>query len=294
MAVKNKKKSQFRYFLPVGDSDEVVELSEKQAEEMMEKDPDLEVEELNEEDVELEDTDVAGVDTEDADLDKGDEEPCEKCGKSPCECDEDEADEDEDPESKKEDEDEADEDEDEAADEDEDEEADEDGEKDDEDGEEEDLTFEVAFEDGAVGKMDKVAYDHVQRFLEISKRGDRRGDSLAKVLSLTSRASKILGDKFDIATYTRGDSVDVDSIKRDVVRKVMPGVVVRGLRGTALDSLFNSAVRTHSRKKDSYEQDIASLCNVSESIVNKADSKKSDMVSTARGNFLRRLNNKSK
>ena len=270
-----KKKSQFRYFLSVGDNDEVVELTPEQAEETMEKDPDLEVEELDEDEVEFEDTDVAGVDTDDADLDKDDEETCPECGKSPCKCeadeDEDKADEDEeDPEEDGEDEGEADE-----------------GEED-----EEDLTFEVAFEDGAVGKMDKVAYEHVQRFLEVSKKGDRRGDSLSKVLALTSRASKILGSNFDIETYTCGDSVDTEAIKRDVIRKTMPGVVVRGLRGTALDSLYRSACRTFSKKQDSFEQDIASLCSVEPSIVDKADKAPTDMVSSAKANFLKRIHNK--
>ena len=280
-----KKKSQFRYFLSVGDNDEVVELTPEQAEEIMGKDPDLEVEELDEDEVEFEDTDVAGVDTDDADLDKDDEgeETCPECGESPCECeaDEDEADEDEeDPDAKPaedEDEDKAGEDEDEA----------DEGEED-----EEDLTFEVAFEDGTVGKMDKVAYEHVQRFLEVSKKGDRRGDSLSKVLALTSRASKILGSNFDIETYTRGDSVDTEAIKRDVIRKTMPGVVVRGLRGTALDSLYRSACRTFSKKQDSFKQDLASLCSVEPSIVDKADKAPTDMVSSAKANFLKRIHNK--
>lgn len=282
-----KKKSQFRYFLSVGDNDEVVELTPEQAEEIMGKDPDLEVEELDEDEVELEDTDVAGVDTDDADLDKDDEgeETCPECGKSPCECeadeDEDEADEgEEDPDAKPvedEDEDKAGEDEDEA----------DEGKED-----EEDLTFEVAFEDGTVGKMDKVAYEHVQRFLEVSKKGDRRGDSLSKVLALTSRASKILGSNFDIETYTRGDSVDTEAIKRDVIRKTMPGVVVRGLRGTALDSLYRSACRTFSKKQDSFKQDLASLCSVEPSIVDKADKAPTDMVSSAKANFLKRIHNK--
>lgn len=269
-----KKQSQFRYFLSVGDGDEVVELSPTQAQEIMEKEPDLEVEELDEEEVELKDTDVAGVDTDDADLEKDDEgeEPCPECGKSPCEC---EGDEDEDK--------------------DEDEKANEDQEfnedQDEENPDDESMTFEVAFEDGTVGKMDKIAYDHVQRFLEVSKKGDRQCDSLSKVLALTSRASKILGSKFDIETYTRGDSVDTDAIKRDVIRKTMPGVVVKGLCGVALDSLYNSACRTFTKKQDSFKQDIESLCNVEPSVVDKADAAGTDMVSCAKANFLKRIHN---
>jgi len=283
---KKKQKCNFRYFLSVGDGDDVVELTEQQAEEMQAKEPDLEVEELDEDEVELEDVEVGGVDTDDSDMDKDDEdeedvtdededetndedeETCPNCGKDPCECDEEE-----------------DEEGDEEEDADKDEETDED-----EEGTEE-LTFEVQFEDGAIGKMDKIAYEHVQRFLDVTKKGDRRGDSLSQVLALTSRASKIIGPKFDIETYTKGDSVDTEAIKRDVIRKAMPGVVVAGLRGHALDSLYKSAVKTYSKKKDSYENDLSKLCDVAPSIVSdKAGDK--DMVSVAKKKFMARIHKK--
>ena len=70
---KKKQKCNFRYFLSVGDGDDVVELTEQQAEEMQAKEPDLEVEELDEDEVELEDVEVGGVDTDDSDMDKDDE-----------------------------------------------------------------------------------------------------------------------------------------------------------------------------------------------------------------------------
>ena len=276
---KKKQKCNFRYFLSVGDGDDVVELTEQQAEEMQAKEPDLEVEELDEDEVELEDVEVGGVDTDDSDMDKDDEdeeveeeteeeeiedEICPECGKEPCEYDEDEEVEEETEEEEIEDE--------------------------DEDGTEE-LTFEVQFEDGAIGKMDKIAYEHVQRFLDVTKKGDRRGDSLSQVLALTSRASKIIGPKFDIETYTKGDSVDTEAIKRDVIRKAMPGVVVSGLRGHALDSLYKSAVKTYSKKKDSYENDLSKLCDVAPSIVSdKAGDK--DMVSVAKKKFMARIHKK--
>lgn len=281
-----KANSRFRYFLPVGDGDEVIELSSEQAKEIMEKEPDLEVEELDEEDVQLEDTDIAGVDLDEPemekdecehDADEGEDEICPECGGSPCTCDEgdeDEADEDEDTEEVEE----------ETEEEERVEEADE--------GEDE-ITFEVAFEDGSIGKMDKVAYEHVQRFLEVNKKGDKVGDSLARVLTLTSKASKILGSKFNIETYTRGDSVDTDGIKRAIVRKMMPGVVVKGLRGSALDSLYDNAVRTHARKQDNFERDIDSLCSIEPSVVAK-DSATGDMVSNARSQFLNRIHKKNK
>lgn len=283
-----KANSRFRYFLPVGDGDEVVELSPEQAKEIMEKEPDLEVEELDEEDVQLEDAHIAGVDLNEPEMEKDEceDEICPECGDSPCTCHEEgegeieaEVDEDEDTEEVEEETEEEVEEEDKVE-----EEADE--------GEDE-ITFEVAFEDGSVGKMDKVAYEHVQRFLEVNKKGDKVGDSLARVLTLTSKASKILGSKFNIETYTRGDSVDTDGIKRAIVRKMMPGVVVKGLRGSALDSLYDSAVRTHSRKQDNFERDIDSLCSIEPSIVAK-DSTAGDMVSNARSQFLNRIHKKNK
>ena len=280
---KKKQKCNFRYFLSVGDGDDVVELTEQQAEEMQAKEPDLEVEELDEEEdeVKLEEVEVGGVDTDDSDMDKDDEDEdettdededettdedegtCSECGKEPCECDEDEDEED----------------------------ADKDEEMDEDEEGTEELTFEVQFEDGAIGKMDKIAYEHVQRFLDVTKKGDRRGDSLSQVLALTSRASKIIGPKFDIETYTKGDSVDTEAIKRDVIRKAMPGVVVSGLRGHALDSLYKSAVKTYSKKKDSYENDLSKLCDVAPSIVSdKAGDK--DMVSVAKKKFMARIHKK--
>lgn len=284
-----KANSRFRYFLPVGDGDEVVELSPEQAKEIMEKEPDLEVEELDEEDVQLEDTNISGVDlgepeTEKDETETDEEEVCPECGDSPCTCDEcnDEGD----------DKTEADEDEDEDTEEVEEETEEEEKVEEADEGEDE-ITFEVAFEDGSVGKMDKVAYEHVQRFLEVNKKGDKVGDSLARVLTLTSKASKILGSKFNIETYTRGDSVDTDGIKRAIVRKMMPGVVVKGLRGSALDSLYDSAVRTHARKQDNFERDIDSLCSIEPSIAAK-DSAAGDMVSNARSQFLNRIHKKDK
>lgn len=280
-----KKTDKFRYFLAVGDGDDVVELTEEQAQQMQEKEPDLEVEELDEDEVELEDVDVSGVDTDDADMDKDDEDEeldvteqeendedgdgtCPECGKEPCECDEDEETEETEEEFK------------ETEEEDEDEEG----------GEE--LTFEVQFEDGSIGKMDKIAYEHTQRFLDVAKKGDKKcGDSLSTVLALTSRASKIIGPKFDIEVYTKGDSVDTEAIKRDVIRKAMPGVVVSGLRGHALDSLYKSAVKTYAKKKDSYEKDLSRLCDVAPSIVqDKAAGQ--DMVSVARKKFMERIHKK--
>lgn len=271
-----KKKTKFRYFLPVGDSDEVVELTPEQAEEIMDKDPDTEVEELDEDEVELQDTDVPGVETEveEETIDE-DEEICPECGKKPCVCETTEVEE-------------------ETSDEDEVEEETTEVEEETID-EDEDLTFEVAFEDGTVGRMDKVAYDHVQRYLEVSKTSDKVGDSLSKVLKLTSRASKILGSAFDIEKYTKGDHVDTEAIKRDVVRKVMPGVVVTGLRSHALDSLYSSACRTFVKKQDGYKKDIEALCNVEPSVVNRADSAiGKDMVSVAKANFMKRINNNKK
>ena len=275
---KAKKNSKFRYFLPVGDADEVVELTPEQAEGMIEADPELEVEELDEEEVELEDTEIAGVDTDDPELEKEDEDEeilDETTGET---LDEDEEGDDED--------------EDEDFEETEEVEETEDIEKTEDEGEEE-LTFEVQFDDGSVGKMDKVAYDHVQRYLEVQKTGDRRGDSLSQVLNLTSKAGKILGPKFDIEKFTRGDSVDTSAIKRAIVRKMMPGVVVSGLKRTALDSLYQSACKTFERKKSGFASDIESLCNVEQSVVAK-DSKPQSKVDVARANFLNRIHNKNK
>ena len=283
-----KKTDKFRYFLAVGDGDDVVELTEEQAKQMQEKEPDLEVEELDEDEVELEDVDVSGVDTDDADMDKDDEDEeldeteeeendeeedgtCPECGKEPCECDEDEETEETEEET---------------------EETEETEEEDEDEEGGEELTFEVQFEDGSIGKMDKVAYEHTQRFLDVAKKGDKKcGDSLSTVLALTSRASKIIGPKFDIETYTKGDSVDTEAIKRDVIRKAMPGVVVSGLRGHALDSLYKSAVKTYAKKKDSYEKDLSRLCDVAPSIVqDKAVGQ--DMVSVARKKFMERIHKK--
>lgn len=286
-----KANSRFRYFLPVGDGDEVVELSPEQAEEIMEKEPDLEVEELDEEDVQLEDAHIAGVDLDEPEMEKdeceeadeGEDEICPECGDSPCTCHEGEGGTEA----------EVDEDEDEGTEEVEEETEEEDKVEEEADEGEDEITFEVAFEDGSVGKMDKVAYEHVQRFLEVNKKGDKVGDSLARVLTLTSKASKILGSKFNIETYTRGDSVDTDGIKRAIVRKMMPGVVVKGLRGSALDSLYDSAVRTHARKQDNFERDIDNLCSIEPSIAAK-DSAAGDMVSNARSQFLNRIHKKNK
>lgn len=258
------KKTKTRYFMPIGDGDEVIELTEEQADQIIENDPDVEIEDEDEENIDIEeDIDVPGVDDEDLDLEKEDEEEEEEIDIE----EDEEEEEDEEPGS-------------------DDEEIEEEEEEIESTDEGEDLTFEVQFDDGAVGKMDQVAYEHVRRFLEVAKSGDKRGDSLSKVLALTSKASKILGPTFDIEKYTKADKVDTDAIKRDIVRKVMPGVVVTGLKTAALDSLYNNAVKTHARKKDSYEKDINALCQVAQP---KADSKSTDMVSKAKERFIKKI-----
>lgn len=257
------KKTKTRYFMPIGDGDEVIELTEEQADQIIENDPDVEIEDEDEENIDIEeDVDVPGVEDEDLDLEKKDEEEEEVEVEETEEKDEDEDLEDND------------------------EEVEEEEEEIESTDENEDLTFEVQFDDGAVGKMDQVAYEHVRRFLEVAKSGDKACDSLSKVLTLTSKASKILGPSFDIEKYAKGDSVDTNAIKRDIVRKVMPGVVVGGLKASALDSLYQTAIKTHARKKDSYEKDITALCQVS----TKTDTGKStDMVSKAKERFIKKI-----
>lgn len=252
MARKKIKKS-FRYFLSVGDGDEVVELTPEQAESMQEKDPNIEVEELDEEDVELEDTNIPGVETEETEEEVEDEEE-----------------------------------------DDEDEEAEEETEVEEDEGK--DLTFEVRFEDGSVGRMDKTAYEHCKRLTEVAKGDSRRGDSIGKVFAVSAQAAKILGSSFDIGTFAKGDNVDIDGIKRAVVKKMMPGVVTRGLKTAALDSLYNSACKTHSSKKDDFNTDIKNLCDVEESVVvrSKDGAEGKDMVGAAKQRFLNRLHGKNK
>jgi hypothetical protein len=42
------KKTKTRYFMPVGDGDEVIELTEEQADQIIENDPDVEIEDEDE------------------------------------------------------------------------------------------------------------------------------------------------------------------------------------------------------------------------------------------------------
>ena len=261
MARKKIKKS-FRYFLSVGDGDEVVELTPEQAESMQEKDPNIEVEELDEEDVELEDTNIPGVETEETEEEVEDEED-EETEETEEEVEDEETEE---------------------------------TEEEVEDEEDEDLTFEVRFEDGSVGRMDKTAYEHCKRLTEVAKGDSRRGDSIGKVFAVSAQAAKILGSSFDIGTFAKGDSINIDGIKRAVVKKMMPGVVTRGLKTAALDSLYNSACKTHSLKKDDFNTDIKNLCDVEESVVvrSKDGAEGKDMVGAAKQRFLNRLHGKNK
>ena len=262
------KKTKTRYFMPIGDGDEVIELTEEQADQIIENDPDVEIEDEDEENIDIEeDVDVPGVENDEDldDLEKEEDEEEEEI-KTQTESEEEVEDEEE-----TEEETEATEEEVESTD----------------DGE--GLTFEVQFDDGSIGKMDQIAYEHVRRFLEVSKSGDKKvGDSLSNVLVLASKAGKILGPDFDIEKYTKADSVDTNAIKRDIIRKVMPGVVVSGLKSDALDSLYKNAIKTHSKKKDSYEKDVQALCKL-ENPMTKTDSKGEDMVSKAKERFIKKI-----
>lgn len=253
MQVKKTKRVSYRYFMPVGDAGEVVELTEEQANSMIEKDPEVEVEELDENEVKLEE-EVKDIDNEDEEI--------EVAG---VETDPDEDNDDDDEDTKVEVE---------------------------EDEEENEMVFQVQFDDGTIGKMDKVAYEHCQRLMEVNKRGDKKETSFAQGMVLTSCAREVLGSDFKIEKYVKGDNVDTGAIKSAVVRKVYPNIVIKGVKADALDALYRSAYETFTKNRNEYHNDLSALCDVPRTVA-AGDASDETIASKARKAFLDRLHGKN-
>lgn len=153
----------------------------------------------------------------------------------------------------------------------------------DEDGSEE-MVYEVQFDDGTTGKMDKNAYEHVARFLEVTAQKGDAAEAIAQATLLTSTASRIIGDSFDAADYISKGHMDYDRIKRDVIKKVMPSLVTMKLKGDALEQVYQTAVSTARRNKSDWKRDIAGLSSVAKADREEAKSP----VQVAREKYLAR------
>ena len=223
------KNASYRFFIQKSDDDEEVqEVSPEVAETLMDEDPKMKVEELDEEDVKL-------VPDDEEDIANGkeveDEEPEAFAGKETPEEEALEKEQDEDVPGTEDKEDEG-----------------------------EGGLVEVQFDDGAVGKCDQVCFDHIQRLQEVTKRGDSVEKSFGKLAILTSEASKILGSEFEISKFAIGDSISASTIKRAVIKKVFPMIV--GFKKDAIDALYDSAVATHKKADSDWQSDMSKLSSI--------------------------------
>lgn len=245
-----------RWFLNIVDGGEAVEISEEDAKKLQDENPDLEVEEANEEDIQ-EEGKVAGI----APKDNGaDEDP------------------EEDPEDGEED--------------DEDMIEDEDGsgmppKKEDEDS---DFAYEVQFDDGTIGRMDENTYKQIQRFLDVSKTGDAALEAATEISLLTAQATRILGDSFDISSHVRNKVVDTVGIKKAIIRKVMPKLVTKNLKGDSLDRVYKTAVDSAAVTKKEWTTDVIKLGRAADA---SAISKVKSPFMIAREKYIANLNGKT-
>lgn len=252
-----KMKRVVKYLLQMADGDdEAVVISKEKAEEIMDQNPEIEVEELDEDEVELEEIEGDGCGKSSR---KKDEDELEGLDPDPSEVDEDE-----------------DIDEEIDIDEDEDEDIDEDKDID-------EMVYEVQFDDGSVGKMDETSYKHVSRFLELNKKGDA-AETIAKATLLTSNAAKVLGPTFDVTKFIANDSIDYNRIKKAIIKKVMPAVVTTSLKGDALEHVYKSAMETYKSRRKAWEEDVAGIS----ATVAANDSHDASPVEEAKANYLRR------
>ena len=237
----DKKAAKYRFFLQKNDEDKnVEEISPEVAEMLSEDNPDTPVEELNEEDVKIkpDGDDDSKLEGTDKDKDIQDDNDTNVPGIKPEEKNKEPKEDDNETEG---------------------EEGKEDEPKTD-DGE----LIEVKFEDGEVGKMDQVAYEHVQRLMEVTKRGDSAEKSVAELAVLTADAKEILGSEFDIKNFVVDGKIMTSAIKRKVIAKVNPDIVCKTLRGDALDSVFQMSVKTAAKRKGDWKADFQKLADAAE------------------------------
>jgi hypothetical protein len=147
----------------------------------------------------------------------------------------------------------------------------------------------VRFEDGTVGKMDEVAYEHCKRYMDMSKKSDsaEKKQSFASTLVLTQDAKEILGKKFDLKKFVVGDSINTAAIKKNIIKAVMPEVELKGLVGDSLDRICNMAIRTHRTNVKDHAKDLAEL-NLAPLTTACDEDVAEDMVSKARRNYQNR------
>ena len=252
-------KASVRWLLAIGDEDEAVEITEEQAQALQAENPEVEVEEVTEDELD-EELDMPGVEPEDSEADEGEEDP---------ETDEDEG---EEPPPA---------------------EVDKDEEKPAETDEGEELVYEVQFEDGTTGKMDENTYKQIQRYMDVTKKGDAAEQTVASLAVLSSHATRILGDSFDMANYVRGNVVDSAAVKKAVIKKVMPRLITKALKGDALDRVFDSAVKTFAADAKEWGRDIANLSKAADRKFT-ADAKETSPLQIARAKYVDRINGRKK
>ena len=261
--------NKYRYFIAAGDSKDgkSIEIS-KQAFDELAKEEDAEIEELEEDEVEIEENesaspleakrDAEGEEEASAEGETAEEEAKENSSEETDEDEESMGDEDKEAESEvKEDE-----------------------------GEDSEI-FEVELDDGTIGKMDKVAYEYMKRFVEMQKKGDSM--TPAEIMKLAAVGGRVLGEKFAIDGYVTADGkFDSRKLKQDVIRKNMPGVVVKSLKNDeALDSMFDCAMKSAAKNKSSWAADMLNLANVP-----KATDEAESPVEKARLARLNKINRK--
>lgn len=149
-----------------------------------------------------------------------------------------------------------------------------------------DFVYEVEFDDGTTGKMDENTYKHLTRYLDVQKKGDAM-QQVARMTVLTAQANRILGDAFDVSTYVKGDAIDIDHIKKDVIRKVMPSLVVKNLRGDALEHIYKTAIDSFDSNKARWNEEITNLGKCSSTTVDAASP-----LAAARQAYLKRMSGK--
>lgn len=119
--------------------------------------------------------------------------------------------------------------------------------------------FEVELEDGVIGKMDKVAYEYFKRYMEMQKKGDSM-DSAAQIMSLAATAERILGTSFQVDSYINDGKFNSKALKRAVIKKQMPNIVVKSLKNDeALNSMFECAIETSKQNVKDWKADMTSL-----------------------------------
>jgi len=280
-----------KWYLMVGD-EKVVPLTEEEKDKIQ-QDEDIEIEEMTSDEFEKkfeeieEDEDIKKKKDKDEKKDEDEyeetevkEEVCPVCHHYPCICEEEEeTSEDED---EKKDEDECDEDLKKKKDEDLNKKKDRKG------CDEDDLVYEVQFDDGTIGKMDEAAYNKVQRYMDVMEKKGDAAETVASLTLLTSQASKIIGDSFDVEKYITNKKVDTAEIKKAVIKKVCPNLVVDGLDGKSLNQVYRMAVKTSRTRKDAWKRDVDSLTEASKKSV--GDSEESP-IAKARENYLKRIHN---